>query len=172
MRLCSAATAVSFLPADSCPNRSRAGPLKDVHIAVAVLALALSVATGLLGAWCWWRASQNAWFWRLLRSMQAVLVVEAALGGVLTLTDHKPPGLHVIYGLLPLLVSFLGEQLRIASAQMVLDSRGFASAQEVGELPEDEQQGVVVAILQRELGVMTLAAFVIVVLLVRAAGTA
>jgi hypothetical protein len=70
------------------------------------------------------------------------------------------------------LVSFLAEQLRIASAQMILDSRGFASAQEVGELPEDEQRGVVVAILQRELGVMTLAAVVIVVLLARAAGTA
>ena len=52
---------------------------------------------------------------------------------------------------------------------MVLDSRGFESAAEVGELPEDEQRAVVVAIVQREIGVMTLAALVIVVLLVRAA---
>ena len=55
---------------------------------------------------------------------------------------------------------------------MVLDSRGFESAAEVGELPDDEQRSVVTAIVQREMGVMTLAALVIVVLLARAAGTA
>jgi heme A synthase len=146
--------------------------VKDIHIAVGVLSLALSAAAGLLGAWCWWRARQNRWFWRLLRTAQAVIVLQVLLGGALVLMGRKPPSLHLIYGLLPLLVSFFGEQLRIASAQMVLDARGFASPQEVGELPEDEQQGVVVAILQRELGVMTLAVLVIVVLLARAAGTA
>jgi len=85
---------------------------------------------------------------------------------------HKSKGLHVVYGLLPLAVSFIAEQLRVASAQMILDSRGFESAQEVGELPEDQQQAVVRAIVQREVGVMTLAALVILVLLARAAGTA
>jgi hypothetical protein len=69
------------------------------------------------------------------------------------------------------LVSFLAEQLRLASAQMVLDARGFASAQEVGALPDDEQRSVVVAILRREVGVMTLSALVVVGLLARAAGT-
>jgi heme A synthase len=144
----------------------------DVHIAVGVLAIALSALAGLLGAWCWWRAQQSPWFWRALRAAQAVIVLEALLGLELVLSGHKPPSLHLVYGLLPLAVSFLGEQLRIASAQMVLDSRGFDSAQEVGELPEGEQQALVRAILQRELGVMTLAAIVMVVLLARAAGTA
>ena len=161
-----------LLPAACARDAWGSGPLKDVHIAVGVLALTLSAATGLLGVWCWWRAEQTPWFWRLLRSMQVVIVLEVVLGGVLQLTGRHAPSLHIIYGLLPVLVSFLAEQLRIASAQMILDSRGFASAQEVGELPEDEQRGVVVAILQRELGVMTLAAIVIVVLLARAAGTA
>jgi hypothetical protein len=107
-----------------------------------------------------------------LRAGQGVVVVAAALGGVLELTDRKAPGLHVLYGLLPLLVSFLAEQLRIASAQMVLDTRGLASAEAVGELPEREQRSVVVAIVRREVGVMTLSALVVVGLLVRAAGTA
>jgi hypothetical protein len=146
--------------------------VKDVHIAVGVLCLVLSAATGLLGAWCWWRVQQTAWFWRLLRATQATLVLQAILGGVLVLIGDKPPSLHLIYGLLPLAVSLIGEQLRISSAQMVLDSRGFQSAEEVGELAEDEQRKVVTAILQRELGVMTLAALVIVVLVARAAGTA
>ena len=146
--------------------------MKDVHIAFGVLTITLNTAACLFGAWCWWRAMPNLWFWRLLRVAQASLVVQAALGGVLILLGNKPPSLHVIYGLLPLAVSFIGEQLRISSAESVLDSRGFESAAQVGERPEDEQRGVVTAIVQRETGVMTLAAFVIVVLLARAAGTA
>jgi hypothetical protein len=145
--------------------------VKEVHIVVGVLAIGLNAVAGVYGAWCWWRAISPAWFWRLLRSAQVVIVLEAALGGVLTLIGHKPPGLHVVYGLLPLAVSFLGEQLRAVSAQMVLDARGFSSASDVGQLPADEQRRVVVAILQREVGVMALAALVIVVLLARAAGT-
>ena len=99
-------------------------------------------------------------------------MLQAALGGVLVLLGHKPSGLHVLYGLLPLLVSFLGEQLRLASATMVLDSRGFESSEAVRRLPEEEQRLLALTIIQREMGVMTLAALVIVVLLARAAGTA
>jgi len=68
-------------------------------------------------------------------------------------------------------MSRLTTELRVASAQMVLDSRGFESAKDVGKLPEEEQNAVVLAILQREMGVMAIAALVIVVLLARAAGT-
>ncbi len=146
--------------------------MKGVHIAVGVIAIALNTATFFWGAWCYWRAEPSAWFWRLLRAAQISIVVQAALGGVLVAMGDKPKGIHVVYGLLPIAVSFIGEQLRIASAQMILDSRGLDSAQAVGELPSEEQRGVVVAIVQREIGVMTLAALVIVVLLVRAAAVA
>jgi hypothetical protein len=87
------------------------------------------------------------------------------------LTHHKAPGLHVLYGVLPLLVAFIAEQLRLAAAQMVLDARGYESAEQVGELPEEEQRSIVVGILRREVGVMTLSALVVVGLLARAAGT-
>jgi hypothetical protein len=146
--------------------------VKDVHLVVGGLAIAVNAIAALYGGWCWWRASRSAWFWRLLRAAQAVVVVQVALGGVLILIGEKAKSLHVLYGVLPLLVSLLAEQLRVASAQMVLDSRGFESTEEVGELPEDEQQGVVATILQRELGVMALSAVVVVVLLARAAATA
>jgi hypothetical protein len=172
MRLSPEAAGNSLSPGTRLANPNVFRDVKDVHIVVGVLALALSAVSALLGAWCWWRAQQNAWFWRLLRSMQAVLLLEVVIGGVLQLTGRHASSLHLIYGVLPLLVSLFGEQLRIASAQMVLDSRGFGSAKEVGKLPEDEQRAIVVAILQRELGVMTLAAIVIVVLVARAAGTA
>jgi hypothetical protein len=144
--------------------------LTGVHIAVGVLSLALNGAAGAFGAWCYWRASPSRWFWRLLRSGQVVIVVEAALGGILSI-DHKASSLHLLYGLLPLGISFVAEQLRVASAQMVLDSRGFESAAAVGELPDDEQRSLVTTILLREMGVMTVSAIVNVVLLARAAGT-
>jgi hypothetical protein len=107
----------------------------------------------------------------VLRVAQAVVVLQVALGGVLVLLGHKPPGLHVLYGLLPLLVSLLAEGFRATSAQMVLDARGHASADEVGQLSPEEQRVIVLSILHRELGVMVLAAAVNVVLLARAAMT-
>jgi hypothetical protein len=145
--------------------------MKLIHIAIGVLSLALMGGAAIWGAWCWYRVRQSRLFWRLLRIGQAVVVLEIALGGVLLLMGRKESDLHLIYGLLPLMVSFLAEQLRIASAQMVLDSRGFESSAEVGKLPETEQRLVVLSIVQRELAVMVLAAAVIVVLLIRAAGT-
>jgi hypothetical protein len=146
--------------------------VKDVHIVVGSLAIALNAAAGLWGAWRWYRGEPSAWFWRLLRAGQVAIVVQAALGGVLLLLKYKASSLHYIYGLLPLLVAFIAEQLRVSSAQMVLDARGFESAQAVGERPDEEQRSVVLAIVLREMGVMALSAIVIVVLLARAAGTA
>jgi hypothetical protein len=137
-----------------------------------VLALVLNAAAGLWGAWRYWRAEPSREFWWLLRAGQAVVVIAAVFGGVLELEGPKSPAIHVIYGVLPLLITFVAEQLRVASAQMVLDARGFESAAAVGKLPESEQRSVVTAILLREMGVMTLSAIVVVVLLARAAGTA
>jgi hypothetical protein len=137
-----------------------------------VLAIGLNAVAALLGGWCWWRARPSPWFWRVLRAGQIIVVVEVVLGGIWTLTGRKTPGLHILYGVLPMLVAILAEQLRAATAQMVLDSRGFESNEEVGELPPEEQRGLVTAILQREIGVMALSAVVVVVLLARAAATA
>jgi len=145
--------------------------VKVVHLVVGVICIALVGAAGMWGAWCWFRVRQSRIFWLLLRVGQATVVLEAALGGVLVAMGKKEPSLHLIYGLLPLAVSFVGEQLRIASAQAVLDSRGHESAAAVGRLPADEQQQLVVSIMQRELGVMVLTALVMLGLLARAAGT-
>jgi hypothetical protein len=175
MRLCSAGKSGDRnLPA-SAPHYqcfSAVFRVKDVHLVVGIASIVLNAAAGLWGAWRWWRVESSAGFWPLLRAGQVAVVVEVALGGVLVLIGHKPPSLHVIYGLLPLLVSFIAEQLRLASAQMVLDSRGHESTAEVAKLPDEEQKALVTSIVQREMGVMAIAALVVVVLLVRAAGTA
>lgn len=146
--------------------------MKDVHLVVGVAAIAVNAVATLAGLWCWRAASSAPWFWRVLRTGQALVVLQAALGGVLLAIGKKPHHLHVLYGLLPLLIAFLAEQFRISSAQMILDKHGLQSAQEVGGLPQEEQHGLVTAIIQRELGVMTLGALVVVVLLARAAQTA
>ncbi len=145
--------------------------VKIVHIVVGIACIVLVGAAMLWGAWCWHRHQQSRLFWRLLRAGQVAVVLEVAIGGVLVALGKKESSLHLIYGLLPLAVSFLGEQLRISSAQAILDQRGLESAAAVGQLPDEEQQDVVAAIVQRELGVMVLTALVVFALLIRAAGT-
>jgi hypothetical protein len=146
--------------------------VKQVHLVVGVLATVLTGVAGLYGMWCWWRIRSSVWFWRVLRAAQACVVLEVVLGGVEYLVDRKSSGLHVLYGVLPLLVAFIAEQLRISSAHMILSGRGFESARDVGQLDPDEQRVIALSIVQREIGVMALAALVSLVLLIRAATTA
>jgi len=145
--------------------------MKIIHIIVGSLALGLTGCAAAWGIWCWYRARSSRVFWWLLRAGQGFIVVEAVLGGVWEASGRHASSLHLIYGLVPIAVSFVAEQLRIASAQMVMDSRGLESAAEVGELEPEEQRVIVMTIVQRELGVMVLAAIVMTVLLARAAGT-
>jgi hypothetical protein len=143
--------------------------VKDVHIVVGCLALGLNVLAFLLGAFAWFRRRPSAWFWRLLRGGQAMVAVEAALGGILLLLGRKASDLHLLYGLLPLVVALLAEQLKLSAATMVLDARGLEDAKAVAQLPKDEQRQIVVSIMRREIGTMTLAALVVTGLLARAA---
>lgn len=146
--------------------------MTTAHIVVGSLVIVLSLLATVVGGWRWYRMRASTLFWRLLRAAQAVLVLQIVLGGVLLLLGHRPHGgLHYLYGLLPLGISFVAEQLRVASADMVLQARGHESAQAVGRLPHDEQRRVVMAIVQREMGVMTVAALVIFGLALRAAFT-
>ena len=141
-------------------------------IAAAVVA-ALFVLAGGLGAWRWYRVETSRAFWVLLRVAQAALVGYVVLVGVLLATGRRPDDdLFYVYALLPVAVSFVAEQLRIAAADSVLAARGLPDAQAVGRLDEAGQRSVVTAILRRELGVMALAALVIAGLLVRAATSA
>ena len=56
------------------------------------------------------------------------------------MTGREPARLHVLYGLLPLGVSFIAEQLRLVAADQVLARRGLENARAMEELPEAEQQ--------------------------------
>jgi hypothetical protein len=145
--------------------------MKTAAVAAELVAIALMAITCVYGAWSWWRAHAGAWFWRTARAAQAAVVVQAAVNGILVLTGPKPKGLHLLYSVVPVLASVIAETLRAAAAQTVLDQRGLESSKAVGELPAPEQRRIVVAIIQRELSVITIAALVIVVLLLRALQT-
>jgi len=134
---------------------------------------ALSGLPGLLGAWRWYRLEASRAFWILLRVAQVAALVYALAIGVLAVAGHySSEHLFYLYALLPLAIGFVAEQLRVASAQTILDQHDLADARAVGELPEGEQQAIVAAIVRREMGVMTLSAWVVVFLALRAAETA
>jgi hypothetical protein len=144
--------------------------VNELHVA---LGTALIVANALAAAWGglqWWRGGTSRLFWPLLRIGQALVIVEAADGGVLVLQGRELPSLHLIYGLLPLGVSFVAEQLRLAAADQILEQRGLEGRRDVERLPVDEQHALVRAILRREMGVMAASAGVVAVLGLRASG--
>ena len=144
--------------------------MTGVHIAIGVGMVVVNLAAMLAGAYQWWRAPHARVFWPLLRAGQALTVLAAADGLILVIAGEKLPELHLIYGLTPIAVSFLAEQLRLASADTVLQARDLEDAQAMRGLPEAEQQAIVQAILRREMGVMAVSALVVTVLGLRAGG--
>jgi hypothetical protein len=148
-------------------------------VAAGALALgALNAVPGLLGGFLWFRdrptqSREGRSFWLMLRVAQAAAVVFALAVGVLAAAGrYSSESLFYLYALLPLAVAFVAEQLRVTSAQTILDQRGLDGASAVGALPEAEQRGIVAAIMHREVGVMALSALVVVFLALRAASTA
>ena len=143
-----------------------------VHAAVGILVLATSLGAGLWGGYAYWRGTVSSGFWRLLRASQAVLFAQVLLGASLLVIGREPARLHVLYGLLPLGVSFIAEQLRLVSADQVLQKRGMDEAREMEALPDAEQQAIVREIVTRETGVMAASALVVFLCALRASGVA
>ncbi len=146
-------------------------------VAGSIAVAAVNALAGLLGAWLWYdgamRERSTGAFWLLLRAGQgAALVLALAVGSLAAAGDYSTQHLFYLYALLPLATGFVAEQLRVVSAQTILDQRGLADAQAVGALPDAEQRTVVRDIIRREVGVMALSALVVVFLALRAAGTA
>jgi len=137
-----------------------------LHIAVGVTLIALNAAAGIVGGVAWYRDRPSIPFWYLLRAAQVSVFIQARLGGLLVVTNHEPKeGLHYLYGILPLVVSFIAE-----------GARADAASREVGEidyenLPPADQQSLALAIVRREMGIMAVSCGVIFFLALRAAGT-
>jgi hypothetical protein len=140
--------------------------VNEVHLAVGVALIVLNLGAGLIGGIAWLRDRASIPFWYLLRAAQASVVLQALLGGLLALTGHEPANdLHYLYGILPLLVSFLAEGARAGAAERELGDVEFES------LSAGDQQSLALAIVRREMGIMVVSCWVIVFLALRAAGT-
>jgi hypothetical protein len=137
-----------------------------LHIAVGCIVIALNAAAGAIGGYRWYRNQQSIPFWYLLRAAQVAVFIQALLGGLLVVTNHKAgENLHYLYGILPLVVSFIAEGARVGAAQRELGELDFES------LPADEQQSIALQIVRREMGIMGVSCGVIFFLAVRAATT-
>jgi hypothetical protein len=141
-----------------------------LHIALGTAMIVVNAVAGAWGGYAWWRGAAGRGFWPLLRIGQALLMVQAVDGGILVATGRELPELHLIYGLVPLGVSFLAEQLRLAAAQTVLDQHGLEGRPDVELLTPEDQRTLVRLIVRREMGVMAASAAVVALLGVRAAG--
>jgi len=134
----------------------------------ALATLAVNALAAAFAGWRWWRVEPHDAVWPMLRAGQVVAGLWALAAGVLALSGFQPTDrLYWLYALLPVAVGLIAEQLRIASAEQVLEQRGLADARDVGALPESGQRSVVLAIVRREIGVMALAALVVAFLALR-----
>jgi hypothetical protein len=139
-----------------------------VHVGLGVALIAANLGAGLWGTWCWWRGVHSPAFWPLLRIGQALVIIQAVDGAILLLAGRDLPELHLVYGLVPLGVAFVAEQLRLTAADAVLGQRGLEGRADVEALPKADQHELVRAIVRRETGVMAASALVVAALGVRA----
>jgi hypothetical protein len=137
-----------------------------LHIAVGMLLILLNLAAGVIGGWAWFKLRPSVAFWYLLRFAQLSVFIQAALGGLLLVTDHSAKeNLHYLYGILPLVISFLAEGARLGAAQRELGEVDIES------FPPEAQESIALQIVRREMGIMAVSCIVIFFLAVRAATT-
>ena len=133
-------------------------------VGIAVLATNL-VAAG-WGAIGWLRKDARASivFWPLLRLAQATVVVQAVLGFLLVARGaSSPDGLHIAYGVAPLVISLVSEGMRVGIAQRELEG-----VEDVDALDRSEQVALAKRVALGEMGVMTVGALLILTLALRA----
>ena len=131
----------------------------------ALVTLAVNGAAAAFAGLRWWQVRGSGPIWPLVRAGQVV-----AGGQVLFAAGFRPSdSLYWLYALLPVAIGFVAEQLRIASAEQVLENRDLPDTQAVAALPAAEQCSVVLAVVRREIGVMALSALVVAFLALRAA---
>ena len=133
---------------------------------VGIAVLVANLAAAGWGAVGWLRKDARAAlvFWPLLRVAQATVVVEVVVGFILLARGaSSPDGLHVAYGVSPLLITLVSEAMRAGVAQRELEG-----VEDVDALSRDEQIAVARRVALGEMGVMTVGALLILTLALRA----
>ena len=103
-------------------------------------------------------------FWPLLRVAQAVVAVQVVLGLLLVARgETAPDGLHIAYGIAPLVISLVSEGMRVGVAQRELED-----VDDLDALDRSEQIALARRVALAEVGVMTVGALLILTLSLRA----
>jgi hypothetical protein len=144
--------------------------VSSIHSDIGAVTIAINALAALIGAGAALASRNPKAFWITLRIGQALVIAEAVIGAALLLAGKDLPRLHLIYGLTPIAVAFVAEQLRLATTPTVLEKRGLEGGKDVAKLPEAEQYALVASILRREVAVMATAAAVVALLCMRAQG--
>ena len=144
--------------------------MSGFHQAFGAVTIFVNAIAGVLGGVAWLTRRRVPGFWATLRAGQALILIQAVTGAALLLDGKDLPPLHLIYGLVPIAVAFLAEQLRLIAASQVLERHELEDSKAVAELPKDDQHELVAEILRRETGTMAASALVIVLLALRAQG--
>jgi len=131
------------------------------------LGVAVLASNGLGAAWgavSWLRGDPSVVFWYLLRVAQASVAAQV-VGGLLLLArgDSAPDGLHIAYGISPLVIAFVSEGFRVAVAQRELEG-----IDDLEGLERKQQVLLARRIALAEMGVMTIGLLLVVTLALRA----
>lgn len=140
--------------------------MSGFHMWIGIGVLASNLVAAGWGAVGWLRKDARASiaFWPLLRVAQALVVVQAVVGGLLLASgETAPDGLHVAYGIAPLLIAFVSEAMRMGVAQHELEDVG-----DIDALSRREQVAIAKRVALNEMGVMTIGALLILTLALRA----
>jgi hypothetical protein len=136
----------------------------------AAIGIAVLVTNGLAAAWggvAWLRKQASVAFWPILRVAQAVVAIQVVLGLMLVASgESAPDGLHMVYGIAPLVVTLFSEGMRVGVAQRELDA-----VEDLDRLERREQVAIARRVALGEVGVMTVGALLILTLALRAYST-
>ena len=133
---------------------------------IGIAVLATNLVASAWGAIGWIRKEARAAivFWPLLRIAQATVVIQAVVGLLLVARGASAPdGLHIAYGIAPLVVSLVSEGMRVAVAQ-----REIEEVEDLDALDRGEQVALARRVALSEMGVMTVGALLILTLALRA----
>jgi hypothetical protein len=135
-------------------------------MALGIGVLASNLVAAAWGAVGWLRkdAAASLVFWPLLRVAQALVVVQVLVGLLLLARGATAPdGLHVAYGVSPLLITLVSEAMRAGIA-----GRELEGVEDVDALERREQVLLARRVALGEMGVMTIGALLILTLALRA----
>ena len=131
---------------------------------VGIAVLAGNGAAGITGALLWLRNRLSNSFWYLLRVAQATVAVQVAIGLILLARgETAPDGLHIAYGIAPLVISLVSEGMRVGAAQRELED-----VEDLEGLQRAEQIAIARRVARSEMGVMTVGTLLILTLALRA----